>query len=297
MDRGYINIAIIKYWGKKTFNPYLIPFQGSISVRSNRLYTDTELLYSDEDEFYLNGVKQSEKETEKVFAFIDKVKPDRTKLRVNSINEVPTAAGLASSASAYCALTKAINRYFKLNLRTEEMAKISTQGSGSAGRSFYNICAFDKEGNIYELETDLKLKMLAIVVSKSKKKIPSRDAMKLSVETSTIFNHWVERANKDFEKMTEYLKNNDFDKIGRRMESKTITMHNTTFKSNPSFSFLTKETYQVIKKIKRLRNKYGVKMYFTMDAGPNVKILYLEKDEERILKILRENIELELLLC
>lgn len=297
MDRGYINIAIIKYWGKKTFNPYLIPFQGSISVRSNRLYTDTELLYSDEDEFYLNGVKQSEKETEKVFAFIDKVKPDRTKLRVNSINKVPTAAGLASSASAYCALTKAINRYFKLNLSTEEMTKISTQGSGSAGRSFYNICAFDKEGNIYELETDLKLKMLAIVVSKSKKKIPSRDAMKLSVETSTIFNHWVERANKDFEKMKEYLKNNDFDKIGKIMESNTITMHNTTFKSNPSFSFLTKETYQVIKKIKRLRNKYGVKMYFTMDAGPNVKILYLEKDEERILKILRENIELELLLC
>ena len=132
--------------------------------------------------------------------------------------------------------------------------------------------------------------MLAIVVSKSKKKIPSRDAMKLSVETSTIFNHWVE-------KMKEYLKNNDFDKIGKIMESNTITMHNTTFKSNPSFSFLTKETYQVIKKIKRLRNKYGVKMSFTMDAGPNVKILYLEKDEERILKILRENIELELLLC
>ena len=44
MDRGYINIAIIKYWGKKNFNPYLIPFQGSISIRSNRLYTDTEIL-------------------------------------------------------------------------------------------------------------------------------------------------------------------------------------------------------------------------------------------------------------
>ena len=97
--------------------------------------------------------------------------------------------------------------------------------------------------------------------------------------------------------MKIYLKNNDFEKVGKIMEANTITMHNTTFKSNPSFSFLTKETYEVIKKIKRLRNKYGVKMYFTMDAGPNVKILYLKEDEEKILKILSENIELELLLC
>ena len=297
MDRGYINIAIIKYWGKKNFNPYLIPFQGSVSIRSNRLYTDTEILSSDEDEFYLNGIKQNEKETKKVFDFVDKIIPNRSKLKINSINSVPTAAGLASSASAYCALTKALNSYFNLNLSIDEMSKISTQGSGSAGRSFYNICAFDKEGNIYELNTDLNLKMLAIVVSKSKKKIPSRDAMKLSVETSSIFNHWVERANDDFEKMKIYLKNNDFEKVGKIMEANTITMHNTTFKSNPSFSFLTKETYEVIKKIKRLRNKYGVKMYFTMDAGPNVKILYLKEDEEKILKILSENIELELLLC
>ena len=239
MDRGYINIAIIKYWGKKNFNPYLIPFQGSISIRSNRFYTDTEILSSDEDEFYLNGIKQNEKETKKVFDFVDKIIPNRSKLKINSINSVPTAAGLASSASAYCALTKALNSYFNLNLSIDEMAKISTQGSGSAGRSFYNICAFDKEGNIYEL---------AIVVSKSKKKIPSRDAMKLSVETSSIFNHWVERANDDFEKMKIYLKNNDFEKVGKIMEANTITMHNTTFKSNPSFYFLTKEKYEVIKK-------------------------------------------------
>ena len=296
MDRGYINIAIVKYWGKKEFNPYLIPSQGSISLTSKNLYTDTKIEKSDVDEFYLNGIKQEGKELEKIFKFVNKVINDRESIRIISENTVPTAAGLASSASAYCALIRALNKYFNLNLTTEEMAKISTMGSGSACRSFYNMAAFDKDGNIYEVSTDLNLSMLVLVVSKDKKKISSRDAMELA-KSSVIFEHWVNRANKDFEDMKEALIKNDFIKIGQIMEANTITMHNTTFRSVPSFSFLNDKTYSAIKMIKRIRRENDIKMYFTMDAGPNVKILYLKEDEEKILKILNEYFEGEILLC
>lgn len=295
MARGYINIAIVKYWGKKEFNPYLIPTQGSISLKSNRLYTETNISKSDVDKFILNGVVQNESETKKIFEFVDKVVKEREKICIESKNYVPTAAGLASSASAYCALTKELNEYFKLNLSINEMAKISTMGSGSACRSFYNLAAFDKYGEVYELNTDLNLAMLAIVVSDKKKEIPSRDAMKIA-QNSVIYPMWVKRANDDFEKMKKALIENDFVKVGNIMEKNTIIMHNTTFRSNPSFSFLNEETYSVIKTIKRIRMR-GINVFTTMDAGPNVKVLYLKEDEEKVLEALKEYFEGKILLC
>ncbi|NYV28150.1 diphosphomevalonate decarboxylase [Streptobacillus felis] len=295
MARGYINIAIVKYWGKKEFNPYLIPTQGSISLKSNRLYTETNISKSDVDKFILNGVVQNESETKKIFEFVDKVVKEREKICIESKNYVPTAAGLASSASAYCALTKELNEYFKLNLSINEMAKISTMGSGSACRSFYNLAAFDKYGEVYELNTDLNLAMLAIVVSDKKKEIPSRDAMKIA-QNSVIYPMWVKRANDDFEKMKKALIENDFVKVGNIMEKNTIIMHNTTFRSNPLFSFLNEETYSVIKTIKRIRMR-GINVFTTMDAGPNVKVLYLKEDEEKVLEALKEYFEGKILLC
>ncbi len=299
MARGYINIAIVKYWGKKEFNPYLVPMQGSISLRSNKLYTETSIVESDRDIFILNDKIQNEDETKKIFSFIDKVmkqqKIKRKYLCINSKNFVPTAAGLASSASAYCAITQALNDFFKLNLTVEEMSKISTMGSGSAGRSFCNISAFDKNGEIYELKTGLNLAMLAIVLNDKKKELPSRDAMEIA-KKSPIYPMWVKRANEDFEKMKLALLENDFIKVGNIMEKNTIIMHNTTFRSNPSFSFLTNETYYVIKVIKRLRMK-GFNIFTTMDAGPNVKVLYLKEDEEKILKELNKYFEGKILLC
>lgn len=295
MDRGYINIAIIKYWGKKEFNPYLIPMQSSISIRSSRAYTETEIFSSKEDEFYLNGDKQSEEETKKVFSFIDKIINRKEKIRIVSYNFVPTAAGLASSSSGYCALTKAINRYFNLNLSKEKLSKISTIGSGSAGRSFYKLAAFDNKGEIYEINTDLNLSMLAIIVSTNKKSISSREAME-NAKKSSIYSKWVERANKDFEKMKIALNNNDFNSIGRLMENNTIFMHNTTIRSNPSFSFLTKESYGIIKKIRRLRYK-GLNIYFTADAGPNIKVIYLKEEENKIIKILTKEFKDKIYLC
>ena len=84
--------------------------------------------------------------------------------------------------------------------------------------------------------------------------------------------------------MKNYLKENNFEKIGILTEENAMRMHNTTLTANPPFSYLTKESEKAMNDIIELRGK-GEKCYFTMDAGPNVKVLCLEKDLERLTEI------------
>lgn len=296
MSISYMNIAIVKYWGKKEYNPYLVPLVPSISYRAKKLYTKTKIESSHKDEFYLNDKLQDEKQCEKIFSFIDKIVENRGKLRIISYNTMPTAAGLASSSSAYSALVKELNKFFNLKLNIKQMAKYACMGSGSAGRSFYELAAFDETGNIYELHTDLNLCMSAIIISDSKKSISSRDAMKLCVDTSPYINEWIEVGIKSFNEMKKALYENDFDKIGKIMEYNTMFMHKTMTTSNPAFTYLTKESHDCINFIKSLRNE-GYKVYFTTDAGPNVKILYLKENENQIITKLKQKYKDKVIEC
>lgn len=297
MSVAYMNIAIVKYWGKKEYNPYLIPLVPSISYRAEHLYTKTKIVLSNKDEFYLNETLQDEKESEKIFSYINKIVPNRTKkIKIVSYNIMPTAAGLASSSSAYSALIMELNKFFSLNLSVKEMAKLASIGSGSAGRSFYNLSAFDEKGEIYELHTNLNLKMAAIILSSSKKSISSRKAMELCVKTSPFIDEWVKIGKKSFEDMKIALNKDDFDTVGKIMETNTMFMHKTMITSTPSFTYLTDESYDCIEYIKKLRLN-GLKVYFTTDAGPNVKVLYLKEDEEEVIKKLKEKYKEKVVKC
>lgn len=293
---AYMNIAMIKYWCKDKYNPYLIPLVPSISLLSTTLYTETSIEKSDKDEFILNDVLQDEKETKKVFQFVNKVIENRECIRIISKNNMPTAAGLASSASAYAALTKELNRYFKLDMNVELMCKIASMGSGSAARSFFEISAFTEKGEIYEIKTNLELSMLAIIVSDSKKDISSRDAMEITKKTSSILDEWVIKNKEYFENAKRALKENDFKTLGENMEKSTELMHETMKKSNPSFSYLKKESIEIIKRIKEMRNE-GFEVYYTTDAGPNVKVLYKKEQEAKIMKVLEKEYKGAILKC
>lgn len=166
---------------------------------------------------------------------------------------MPTAAGFASSSSAYCALTKEINKFFKLNLDINMMAKISTMGSGSSARSFYNLCAFDTSQNIYELQTDLDLAMLGIIISSEKKMISSTKAMQITKETSSIITQWINENNHYYNSMIKALKENDFDKVGILMEKSTKLMHETMVKSKPSFTYINEDSKKCLEYIEKLK--------------------------------------------
>ena len=305
--KSYANIAIVKYWGKKDAKK-MIPATSSISLTLNDMFTETEMEFiSDEDIkisvekemkngdykdkfsnmtdlFYLNGELQDSVHTEKISKVVDLFRENRNqKVKISTTNNMPTAAGLSSSSSGLSAVIKACNELFGKNYTQSELAQISKFGSGSSSRSFFGpIAAWDKDtGEICEVKTDLKLAMIVLVLNENKKKISSRNGMELCAKTSMYFDEWVKQSEIDFINMKKYLAENDFEKVGTLTEENALRMHKTTETANPPFSYFNEKTYEAMDFVKNLRNN-GEKCYFTMDAGPNVKVLCLEEDLEKL---------------
>lgn len=295
--RSYANIAIIKYWGKKA-EKEMVPATSSISLTLENMYTETTLspLPADAkaDAFYINGQLQNEAEHKKMSKIIDRYRPEGAGfVRIYTKNNMPTAAGLSSSSSGLSALVKACNAYFQLGLNRRELALEAKFASGSSSRSFYGpLAAWDKDsGEIYPVETDLKLAMIMLVLEDQKKTISSRDGMKLCVETSTTFDEWIRQSEQDYKDMLVYLKENDFKKVGELTEKNALAMHATTKTATPSFSYLTDASYEAMDFVRQLREQ-GESCYFTMDAGPNVKVLCLEEDLEHLSELLGQRYRL-----
>ncbi|MFS9181060.1 diphosphomevalonate decarboxylase [Streptococcus timonensis] len=295
--RSYANIAIIKYWGKKA-EKEMVPATSSISLTLENMYTETTLspLPADAkaDAFYINGQLQNEAEHKKMSKIIDRYRPEGAGfVRIDTKNNMPTAAGLSSSSSGLSALVKACNAYFQLGLNRKDLALEAKFASGSSSRSFYGpLAAWDKDsGEIYPVETELKLAMIMLVLEDQKKPISSRDGMKLCVETSTTFEEWIRQSEQDYEDMLVYLKENDFKKVGELTEKNALAMHATTKTATPSFSYLTDASYEAMDFVRQLR-KQGESCYFTMDAGPNVKVLCLEEDLEHLSELLGQRYRL-----
>ena len=116
--KSYANIAIIKYWGKEN-SEAMVPSTSSISLTLENMYTETRLSPLGPETkghaFYIDGVFQNEAEQAKIGAVIDRFKPEGETgfVRVDTSNNMPTAAGLSSSSSGLSALVKACNRYYQ----------------------------------------------------------------------------------------------------------------------------------------------------------------------------------------
>lgn len=291
---SYANIAIIKYWGKEN-QAKMIPSTSSISLALENMFTTTSVSFlpdtATSDQFYINGVLQNDEEHTKISTIIDQFRqPGQAFVKMETQNNMPTAAGLSSSSSGLSALVKACDQLFDTQLDQKALAQKAKFASGSSSRSFFGpVAAWDKDsGAIYKVETDLKMAMIMLVLNAAKKPISSREGMKLCRDTSTTFDEWVEQSAIDYQHMLTYLKTNNFEKVGQLTEANALAMHATTKTANPPFSYLTKESYQAMEAVKELRQE-GFACYFTMDAGPNVKVLCLEKDLAQLAERLGKN--------
>ena len=133
--------------------------------------------------------------------------------------------------------------------------------------------------------------MIMLVLHDEKKPISSRDGMELCAKTSTIFPDWIAQSALDYQAMLGYLQDNDFAKVGQLTEENALRMHATTEKAYPPFSYLTEESYQAMDAVRKLRDQ-GERCYFTMDAGPNVKVLCLEEDLDHLVAIFEKDYRL-----
>lgn len=282
--RAHTNIALIKYWGKED-EELFIPMNSSLSLTLNELYTDTFVEISNtftEDRFILNGAKQSQNETEKISRFMDLFRKKAnidSYIHVESVNHVPTAAGLASSASAFAALAGALNIATGLNMDTQTLSTFARRGSGSSTRSLFGGFVEWQKGTCSEDSMAIPIDdatwdigMVIVAVNKSAKKVSSREGMKQTVETSPFYPAWVESAKKDLEAMKIAIKERDFEKIGQITEHSAMKMHGSMLGAKTPIMYFEPDSIKAIHAVKELREQ-GILCYVTMDAGPNVKVL------------------------
>ncbi|UQS85706.1 diphosphomevalonate decarboxylase [Apilactobacillus apisilvae] len=292
--RAHTNIALTKYWGKKN-EQLIIPNNSSISLTLDEFYTDTTVQFIDElsnDVIYLNDKLLSD--NNKIIKFMDIVREKAgisTFAEIHSYNHVPTSAGLASSASGFAALAAAASKAAGLDLNEIELSRLARLGSGSATRSIYGGFAKWKKGNddktSYAVSVQdpvkMDIRMIAIVLNNSPKKISSREGMKISVETSPYYESWIKQTNDDLKTVENAIKDNNFTILGKTAELNSMRMHSLTLSSDPSYLYLNNDSLTVIHAVKNLR-KNGIECYFTMDAGPNVKIICQSNNVSSIVK-------------
>lgn len=296
------NIALIKYWGKRD-EVLMLPTKSSLSVTLDALKTITHAEFSDADRFIINGVEASGEVLIKFSKFIDQFRKKfgiTQNFFIESFNSFPTAAGLASSASGFAALAMALNDLCLLNLDKKELSMLARLGSGSASRSVYGGFVIWNKGckadgtdsfaeQIFTSDHWPELRVIIVVVQAAKKMISSSRAMQISVNTSPNYIDWVKRSELRMQPMIEAIKRKDLDALGVLAEADCLEMHETMKCSVPSINYLNEKTMSIVELVKSLRNS-GLQCYFTIDAGPNVKIITTESNQEHILQHLK-NIE------
>lgn len=284
--RAHTNIALIKYWGKKDKSLFL-PMNSSLSLTLDAFYTDTKVTFDEtltHDSFTLNNIEQ---DPTAISNFLNLFRPLMNKpmhAKVESLNFVPTAAGLASSASAFAALAGAVNQASGLNMDLQTLSTFARRGSGSATRSIYGGFVEWQKGTSNEDsfavqidDASWNIGMVIIVVNGKKKSISSRAGMEQTVQTSPFYSSWVESAAIDLDNIKQAIVNKDFKTLGEITEFNGMKMHGTMLASNPPFCYFEPESIVAQQQVRLLRDK-GIPAYMTMDAGPNVKILCRESD-------------------
>ncbi|MCH5461447.1 diphosphomevalonate decarboxylase [Secundilactobacillus sp. HBUAS58055] len=292
--KAHTNIALVKYWGKLD-NQLIIPQNDSLSLTLDEFYTQTTVQFLPElsaDEVIFDNERLSESASKRVRTFLDHVRQlagINFHARVITKNFVPTAAGLASSASGFAALAGAASRAAGLNLNRRDLSRLARRGSGSATRSIFGGFAAWQQGQddatSYAYPIDEQptwdIAVVALVLNAKQKKISSRVGMRLAVETSPFYSAWIKASQADFETVKTAIQNEDFELLGHTSEQNAMRMHALTLSSDPNFTYFNADSIQAMNMVKELRLQ-GISCYFTMDAGPNVKIICQGADAERI---------------
>jgi len=292
LARANANIALIKYWGKRDENLFL-PTKSSLSVSLDALETKTELSFVDDGKDYIlfDDIAASPSEVHKISTFLDLL---RKKLNlkkyfvVNTKNNFPTAAGLASSSSGFAALTLAVNKLCGLNLSNRELSILARQGSGSACRSVFGGFVLWNKGvsddgrdsfaeQIFDHMHWPEFRVLIVVTDSGQKLISSREAMQNSLQTSPFYKTWVEDSETNLPLMQNNIAAKNIIKVGLLAELDCLDMHKTMWTAHPPINYWTDSTHKVIDTVLELQNQ-KVPCFYTIDAGPNVKVICLDKD-------------------
>ena len=283
------NIALAKYWGKRD-RALNLPVNGSLSISLGALGTHTVVCAAERDSLRLNGVAAAPDSVlhRRTFAFIDLWRRGEAQpLHIDTRNTIPTAAGLASSASGFAALTLALARYWQLDIADSDLSAIARLGSGSAARSLWHGFVKWQRGtrddgsdsHAAPLASDWQELRIALVeIDGGTKKTASGDGMNHTTATSPLYAAWPATAAADLAAIEAAIHARDFRTLGSVAEANALAMHATMLAARPALCYLQAQTLATLQRLWQARAD-GLDIYATIDAGPNVKILCRADDE------------------
>ena len=285
------NIALVKYWGKRN-GPDNVPATPSLSITLSHLRTRTQVRLgrsAGERVVTLNGKVVRDA---KIDACLDRLIARSGRallgLRVDTDNNFPTAAGLASSASGFAALITAMNEALGLKMSDDERSIEARRASASAARSLYGGFVTLSGGDDAatwiarpELDADAWPLTVVVAICSDQPKVVSSSAGMLQSESSPFYARWTETAAADFIEARAAIAARDFARLGAIAEANCLAMHAVMLSARPALSYWTPATVACMSRVRALRDD-GERVFFTIDAGPQVKAVCEPAAVERV---------------
>ncbi|RCW38310.1 diphosphomevalonate decarboxylase [Marinilabilia salmonicolor] len=299
------NIAIVKYWGKRDVQE---PVNPSISFSLSEATTTTKITASPSEKggftFLLDGKEQGSFD-KKIRKFLElaQVRLPLIKdhfLKIESSNTFPHSTGIASSASAMSALAFCLadlqHQITPENpLDISEVSSVARLGSGSAARSVYGgwnlwgrLTEIPESSDHYAVPVPVSVNPVFqkfhddILIVKSEKKPVSSSAGHALMNHHPYRNGRIKQAHDNTLNLIKYLETGNLEGFIEMAESEALSLHALMMSSTPSYTLLQPNSLLLIEKIREFRKTKDIPVSFTMDAGPNIHLLYPDEYQKEI---------------
>ena len=286
--RASPSLAIVKYWGK-ALGGLNLPATPSLAVTLGGLETKTLVAASRDgaDHVLVDGKPTEGPRFEPFFTELRRRLNSSLRFEVESRNSFPGGAGFASSSSGFAALALACSRLVSEleggpRVDSPTLSELARCGSASAARAVYGGFTV-LEAGAGRAEAFLpashwpELRIVAAIVARGGKTHSSRSAMASTRETSPYYDKWLSDAPGLFARAKAALDDRDLERLGETMRLSYSRMHASALAADPPILYWLPASLALIAACAELRSK-GLGAWETMDAGPQVKVLCLEKD-------------------
>ncbi len=297
--RAHPNIALIKYWGNLD-NELRLPANSSLSFSLSALVTQTTVQFDDQltaDQVVIDDLPANDSASRRVHLHLDRIRQladIKTYAYVESKSNFPSGAGIASSASAFAALTLAACSACNLQLDLRALSRLARQGSGSASRSIFggfvvwHTGKTDAESYAESIadKDHWPVVDLIAIVNASHKTVGSSEGHLLA-ETSPLQAIRIADATRRLEICRQAIVDRDFNALASIVELDSNMMHAVMMTSKPTLLYWSAATIEIMKTVLRLRHE-GLDICYTIDAGPNVHCICIREDAKAAHDILKK---------